>query len=90
MIPEIPPSEGNLHFQVAELNPQIPPSEVIGDNNILPPPIVSSFNHPPLEDNVVPSIESLIPHTISLGTTKVFPSIFFLFPIYVHLFFCMF
>ena len=73
IIPEIEPSERNLHFQVSHLNPQIAPSEVIGDNSIPPVRIVSSFDHPPLQTNVVPPIESIIPLTISLGTTKVFP-----------------
>ena len=72
IIPEITPSEGNLHFQVSLLDPQIVPSEVIGDNNIPPVRIVSSFNNPPLQANVVPPTESIIPHIISLGTTKVF------------------
>ena len=73
IIPEIEPSKRNLHFQVSHLNPQIAPSEAIGDNNIPPIGIVSSFHHPPLQANVVPPTESIIPHTISLGTTKVFP-----------------
>lgn len=73
IILEITPFEGNLHFQVSLLDPQIVPSEVIGDNNIPPAGIVSSFNNSPLPENVVPPTESIIPHTIYLGTTKVFP-----------------
>ena len=40
------------------------------------PNIDSSFHNPHSEENVAPPTESIIPHTISLGTTKVFQSSF--------------
>ena len=32
-----------------------------------------TFNHSHLQENPIPPTESNIPHTISIGTTKVFP-----------------
>ena len=46
--------------------------------NLRTPPsnIASSFHNPHSIENVAPRTESIIPHTISLGTTKVFQSSF--------------
>jgi len=72
----------NMQDRVTNVIPEnVPSTEVpvrralarLLENLRTPRPIIdSSFHNPHSEENVAPPTESIIPHTISLGTTKVF------------------
>ena len=71
----------NIHDRFVNVIPRIATSNVVNDTNMLPQfvsdlqplsgAIGSMFNRSPLRENPISQVDSVIPHTISLGTTKV-------------------